>query len=87
MTNLFFVSQKDAADSFDLNELLQELSRKQKEALWEKLKCLLTQVLVDDPVEEWQRVGEECADDMETEGAPRKVILYFNYQLYFFCLF
>nr|XP_056713102.1 condensin-2 complex subunit G2 [Euleptes europaea] len=63
---------KDAADSFDLNELLQELSRKQKEALWETLKCLLTQVLVDDPVEEWQRIGEECEDGMEMEGAPKK---------------
>ncbi|KAL8164935.1 UNVERIFIED_CONTAM: hypothetical protein K2H54_017342 [Gekko kuhli] len=68
----FIQLHKDAADSFDLNELFQELSRKQKEALWEKLKCLLTQVLVDDPVEEWRRVGEECDDDMEMEGAPRK---------------
>ncbi|XP_054847532.1 condensin-2 complex subunit G2 [Eublepharis macularius] len=68
----FIQLHKDAADSFDLNELLQELSRKQKEALWAKLKGLLTQVLVDDPVEEWQRVGEECDDDMEIERAPQK---------------
>ncbi|XP_060104048.1 condensin-2 complex subunit G2 [Heteronotia binoei] len=68
----FIQLHKDAADSFNLNELVQELSRKQKEALWEKLKCLLTQVLVDDPVEEWQRDGEECDDDVELEGIPRK---------------
>ncbi|KAF7245950.1 Condensin-2 complex subunit G2 [Varanus komodoensis] len=68
----FIQLHKDAADSFDLNELLQELSRKQKEALWEKLKHLLTQVLVDDPVEEWQKIREECDDDMETERAAKK---------------
>ncbi|XP_020635366.3 condensin-2 complex subunit G2 isoform X1 [Pogona vitticeps] len=68
----FIQLHKDAADSFDLNELLQELSRKQKEALWETLKHLLAQALVDDPVEEWQRVREECDEDMESDGASKK---------------
>ncbi|XP_062981944.1 condensin-2 complex subunit G2 [Elgaria multicarinata webbii] len=68
----FIQLHEDAADSFDLNELLQELSRKQKEALWEKLKHLLAQVLIEDPVEEWQRVREECDDDMETERAAKR---------------
>ncbi|KAJ6659329.1 hypothetical protein lerEdw1_019200 [Lerista edwardsae] len=69
---LHFVQlHEDAADSFDLNEVLQELSRKQKEALWDKLKHVLTQVLLEDPVEEWQRVGEGD-DDAETERAPQK---------------
>ncbi|XP_048366453.1 condensin-2 complex subunit G2-like [Sphaerodactylus townsendi] len=68
----FIQLHKDPANSFDLNELLQELSRKQREALWEKLKHLLTQVLVDDPVEAWQRIDKECDDNMETEGAPQK---------------
>ncbi|XP_053122187.1 condensin-2 complex subunit G2 [Hemicordylus capensis] len=70
----FIQLHKSAADSFDLNELLQELSRKQKESLWEKLKCVLTEILVEDPVEEWQRVGEVCHDDdnMEMERAPQK---------------
>ncbi|XP_006018613.1 condensin-2 complex subunit G2 isoform X2 [Alligator sinensis] len=59
---------QDVFDPFDLNELLQELPRKQKEILWERLKHLLTQVLVENPVEEWQRLGDESDDDMETEG-------------------
>ncbi|XP_066483949.1 condensin-2 complex subunit G2 [Tiliqua scincoides] len=67
----FIQLHKDATDSFDLNELLQELSRKQKEALWDKLKHILTQALIEDPVEEWQRVGE-VDDDMEIERAPQK---------------
>ncbi|XP_061443239.1 condensin-2 complex subunit G2 isoform X2 [Rhineura floridana] len=68
----FIQLHKDAADPFDLNELFQELSRKQKEALWEKLTQLLGQVLVEDPIEEWQRVGEECDDDMEIERAAKR---------------
>ncbi|XP_042332474.1 condensin-2 complex subunit G2 isoform X2 [Sceloporus undulatus] len=63
---------KAVADPFDLNELLQELSRKQKEALWESLKQMLAHVLVEDPVEEWQRAGEDRDDDMETERASKK---------------
>lgn len=77
VTNFWFVLflQKDAADPFDLNELLQELSRKQKEALWEKLAQWLAQVLVEDPTEEWQRVGEDSDDDMEIETAAKRVFL------------
>ncbi|XP_019386175.1 PREDICTED: condensin-2 complex subunit G2 [Crocodylus porosus] len=59
---------QDVFDSFDLNEVLQELPRKQKEILWERLKHLLTQVLVENPVEEWQRLDDESDDDMEVEG-------------------
>uniref|UniRef100_A0A8D0L9X4 Non-SMC condensin II complex subunit G2 n=1 Tax=Sphenodon punctatus TaxID=8508 RepID=A0A8D0L9X4_SPHPU len=54
-----------------MNELLQELSRKQKEALWERLKHLLTQILVDNPVEGWQRMAEEESEDMEVERVPK----------------
>ncbi|KYO46926.1 condensin-2 complex subunit G2 [Alligator mississippiensis] len=59
---------QDVFDPFDLNELLQELPRKQKEILWERLKHLLTQVLVENAVEEWQSLGDESDNDMETEG-------------------
>ncbi|KAH0627584.1 hypothetical protein JD844_003492 [Phrynosoma platyrhinos] len=68
----FIQLHKDAADPFDLNELLQELSRKQKEALWEMLKQMLAQVLVEDPVEEWQSVSEDSDNDMEIERVSKK---------------
>ncbi|MEE6467251.1 hypothetical protein FKM82_007176 [Ascaphus truei] len=61
------VVQKDASSPFDLNELLQELPRKQKEQLWEKLKTLLTDTLVINPVEGWKTIDDESDDDMEVE--------------------
>nr|XP_048693589.1 condensin-2 complex subunit G2 isoform X2 [Caretta caretta] len=62
---------KDPFDPFDLNELLQELPRKQKEVLWERLTHLLTQILVENPVERWQRIEDESDDDMEIEESPK----------------
>ncbi|XP_051466525.1 condensin-2 complex subunit G2 [Apus apus] len=62
---------KNTFDPFDLNELLQELPRKQKEVLWERLTQLLTETLMENPVETWQRAEDhECNDDMEVEIAP-----------------
>ncbi|KAG8430869.1 hypothetical protein GDO86_019838 [Hymenochirus boettgeri] len=61
---------KDFSDPFDLNELLQELPRKQKEELWEKLKILLTDTLVANPVESWQAIVDDSDDDMEVEHSP-----------------
>ncbi|XP_071416123.1 condensin-2 complex subunit G2 [Pithys albifrons albifrons] len=62
---------KNTFDCFDLNELLQELPRKQKEALWERLTQLLTESLVENPVETWQRTGDDKRDDnMEVELTP-----------------
>ncbi|XP_026536708.1 condensin-2 complex subunit G2 [Notechis scutatus] len=60
----FIQLHEDASDPFDLCELVQELSRKQKEILWNRLKSLLSKVLLDNPVEEWQRMKD---DSMETE--------------------
>uniref|UniRef100_A0A8C8RY30 Non-SMC condensin II complex subunit G2 n=1 Tax=Pelusios castaneus TaxID=367368 RepID=A0A8C8RY30_9SAUR len=63
---------KDLVDPFDLNELLQELPRKLKETLWERLTHLLTQILVLNPVEGWQRIEDESDDDdMEVEENPK----------------
>ncbi|XP_067398899.1 condensin-2 complex subunit G2 [Emydura macquarii macquarii] len=62
---------KDPVDPFDLNELLQELPRKQKETLWERLTHLLTQILVENPVEGWQRIEDDDEDDMEVEENPK----------------
>ncbi|PKU36202.1 condensin-2 complex subunit g2 [Limosa lapponica baueri] len=65
---------KNAFDPFDLNELLQELPRKQKEVLWERLTQLLTETLMENPVETWQKVeNDENNDNMETERAPEMV--------------
>lgn len=67
-------SQKNTFDPFDLNELLQELPRKQKEVLWERLMQLLTETLMENPVETWQRVeDEESNDNMEAEKVPEMV--------------
>ncbi|NXW05217.1 CNDG2 protein, partial [Fregetta grallaria] len=62
---------KNTFDPFDLNELLQELPRKQKEVLWERLTQLLTETLMENPVETWQRIEDgESNDDMEVEIVP-----------------
>ncbi|NWI48773.1 CNDG2 protein, partial [Calyptomena viridis] len=62
---------KNPFDRFDLNELLQELPRKQKEVLWERLTQLLTESLMENPVETWQMTGDDKNDDnMEVEIIP-----------------
>ncbi|KAI5153877.1 Condensin-2 Complex Subunit G2 [Manis pentadactyla] len=63
----FVQLDKDASDPFNLNELLDELSRKQKEELWQRLRDLLTEVLLDSPVEGWQMVEAQGEDNMEME--------------------
>ncbi|NXN84882.1 CNDG2 protein, partial [Bombycilla garrulus] len=64
-------SPKSTFDHFDLNELLQELSRKQKEVLWQKLTQLLTESLMENPVETWHKTGDGKSDgDMEVEIVP-----------------
>ncbi|OPJ85324.1 condensin-2 complex subunit G2 [Patagioenas fasciata monilis] len=64
-------SPKNAFDPFDLKELLEELPRKQKEVLWERLSQLLTETLMENPVETWQKTEDrECEDDMEVEMVP-----------------
>ncbi|NXQ31294.1 CNDG2 protein, partial [Alaudala cheleensis] len=64
-------SPKNTSDHFDLNELLQELPRKQKEVLWQRLTQLLTESLMKNPVETWHRTGDDKGDDdMEVEIVP-----------------
>ncbi|KAM4027947.1 condensin-2 complex subunit G2 isoform 2-T2 [Anomaloglossus baeobatrachus] len=65
----FIEIHKNAFDPFDLEELLEELPRKQKEELWQKLKTLLTDILGENPVETWNRIIDDSDDDMEVEGA------------------
>ncbi|NXV63102.1 CNDG2 protein, partial [Molothrus ater] len=62
---------KNTCDHFDLNELLQELPRKQKEVLWQRLTQLLTESLMENPVETWHRTGDDKNDDeMEVDIVP-----------------
>ncbi|NXA13902.1 CNDG2 protein, partial [Sapayoa aenigma] len=62
---------KNALDRFDLDELVEELPRKQKEALWERLTQLLTGSLVENSVETWRMTGDAKSDDnMEVEITP-----------------
>lgn len=66
--------QKNTFDHFDLDELLQELPRKQKEVLWQRLTQLLTESLMENPVETWDRLGDDKNDDdMEVETVPEMV--------------
>ncbi|XP_019514660.1 PREDICTED: condensin-2 complex subunit G2 isoform X1 [Hipposideros armiger] len=62
---------EDASDPFNLNELLDELSRKQKEELWQRLKNLLTDVLLESPVDGWQTVETQAEDNMETDHGSK----------------
>ncbi|XP_004414655.1 PREDICTED: condensin-2 complex subunit G2 [Odobenus rosmarus divergens] len=66
----FVQLDKDASDPFSLNELLDELSRKQKEELWQRLKNLLIDVLLGSPVSGWQTVEVQGEENMETERDP-----------------
>ncbi|XP_070585572.1 condensin-2 complex subunit G2 isoform X2 [Erythrolamprus reginae] len=62
---LHFIKRHDEEfDCFDLYEVLEELSRKQTKTLWNTLKGLVIKVLLDNPIEEWQRKND---DSMETE--------------------
>uniref|UniRef100_A0A8D1MI64 Condensin-2 complex subunit G2 n=1 Tax=Sus scrofa TaxID=9823 RepID=A0A8D1MI64_PIG len=67
----FIQLNKDASDPFNLNELLDELSRKQKEELWQRLKNLLTDVLLESPVDRWQPVEPLGEDSMQTEQGSK----------------
>uniref|UniRef100_A0A2K5Y164 Non-SMC condensin II complex subunit G2 n=1 Tax=Mandrillus leucophaeus TaxID=9568 RepID=A0A2K5Y164_MANLE len=67
----FVQLDKEASDPFSLNELLDELSRKQKEELWQRLKNLLTDVLLESPVDGWQVVEAQGEDNMETEHGSK----------------
>ncbi|RXM30792.1 Extended synaptotagmin-2 [Acipenser ruthenus] len=64
------LGKKDRSDPFDLDELLQEFPKKQKEELWENLGKLLTDVLLEFPMEKWScEIDEDSADEMEVEGS------------------
>ncbi|XP_035301026.1 condensin-2 complex subunit G2 isoform X1 [Cricetulus griseus] len=67
----FVQLDNDSSDPFNLGELLDELSRKQKEELWQRLKDLLTETLLESPVDGWHTVEGQGEDRMESEPSPK----------------
>ncbi|KAJ8376789.1 hypothetical protein SKAU_G00073690 [Synaphobranchus kaupii] len=64
----FIQLHKDNADPFDLEEVLQELQKGQKEVLWERLTRLLVDVLAMFPIEGWNNgMDDDSEDEMEVE--------------------
>lgn len=61
--------QKNKTEPFDVEEVVQEMPREQRHALWGKLASLLQDVLQDLPPEQWDRGGEE-GTNVEASGEP-----------------
>uniref|UniRef100_A0A3P8N6D9 Non-SMC condensin II complex, subunit G2 n=1 Tax=Astatotilapia calliptera TaxID=8154 RepID=A0A3P8N6D9_ASTCA len=55
----FIQLHKDKAEPFDVEEVLQEMPREQREALWRRLASLLQDVLLEFPTERWEGRREE----------------------------
>ena len=72
---MLFILQNDTCDPFNLNELIDELSRKQKEELWQRLKNLLVDMLLESPVEGWQTAEAASEDSVRAEQDSKMVTL------------
>ena len=66
--------QKDKTEPFDVEEVVQEMPRDQRQTLWGKLASLLQDVLQELPPERWDRGREE---GMEEESAVDPVSLHY----------
>ncbi|XP_054622397.1 condensin-2 complex subunit G2 [Dunckerocampus dactyliophorus] len=55
----FIKRHKDKADPFDVEEVVQEMSRDQRASLWGKLASLLQDVLLEVPPERWEEDGRD----------------------------
>lgn len=64
--------QKDKTEPFDVEEVVQEMPRKQRQTLWGKLASLLQDVLQELPPERWEEGREE---GMEVDSAVDPVSL------------
>lgn len=65
----FFSEQKDKTEPFDVEEVVQEMPREQREALWSQLDSLLREILMDLPPDRWEE------DAMQQESALDPVSL------------
>uniref|UniRef100_A0A3Q1FKQ8 Non-SMC condensin II complex, subunit G2 n=1 Tax=Acanthochromis polyacanthus TaxID=80966 RepID=A0A3Q1FKQ8_9TELE len=55
----FIQLHKDKTEPFDVEEVVQEMARDQREALWGRLASLLQDVLLELPPERWEEGGDE----------------------------
>ncbi|XP_047204958.1 condensin-2 complex subunit G2 isoform X1 [Girardinichthys multiradiatus] len=60
----FIQLHKDKAEPFDVEEVLQEMPREQREALWRQLESLLQEILMELPPDHWEE------GQMQQESAP-----------------
>ncbi|XP_015232966.1 PREDICTED: condensin-2 complex subunit G2 isoform X1 [Cyprinodon variegatus] len=61
----FIQLHKDKAEPFDVEEVVQEMPREQREALWRQLESLLSEILLELPPDQWE---EE--ERMQQESVP-----------------
>lgn len=69
---LSIAEQKDKTEPFDVEEVVQEMPRDQRQTLWGKLASLLQDVLQELPPERWEEGRQE---GMEVESAADPVSL------------
>ncbi|XP_053268370.1 condensin-2 complex subunit G2 isoform X1 [Pleuronectes platessa] len=70
----FIQLHKDKAEPFDVEEVVQEMSRDQREALWGRLDSLLQRFLQELPPERWEEAREEDGGDVELTLDPKHVM-------------
>ncbi|XP_068437822.1 condensin-2 complex subunit G2 isoform X2 [Clinocottus analis] len=69
----FIQLHKDKTEPFDVEEVVQEMSRKQRLTLWGKLDSLLRDVLQELPPERWAQ-GDEDGMEVESDVDPAHVM-------------
>ncbi|XP_030612385.1 condensin-2 complex subunit G2 isoform X3 [Archocentrus centrarchus] len=65
----FIQLHKDKTEPFDVEEVVHEMPREQREALWRRLASLLQDVLLKLPPERWDEGREEEEEGMQEEPA------------------
>ncbi|XP_034428998.1 condensin-2 complex subunit G2 isoform X1 [Hippoglossus hippoglossus] len=70
----FIQLHKDKAEPFDVEEVVQEMSRDQREALWGRLDSLLQRFLQELPPERWEEGREEGGGEVESAVDPKHVM-------------
>lgn len=66
------LEQKDPAEPFDVEEVVQEMPRDQRMSLWGRLASLLQDILVELPPEHW-------GEDIEVESAVDRLSVVVQY--------
>ncbi|XP_067434288.1 condensin-2 complex subunit G2 isoform X1 [Thunnus thynnus] len=69
----FIELHKDKTEPFDVEEVVQEMPRDQRDALWGKLSSLLQDVLLELPPDRWEQ-GREEGMEVESNADPKHVI-------------